>query len=89
MNEAEFRSRAIANGFADFQVKEYLSDTNVPMHTHEFAVTLLVTDGEFSLQYLDSKITFLPGECCDLPATVVHAERAGTNGAKVLLAKRI
>lgn len=89
MNEAEFRARAIASGFADFQHKEYSSDTDVPMHAHAFSVTLLVMDGEFSLQYADSKSTFLPGECCDLPATVLHAERAGPSGARVLLAKKI
>ena len=89
MTEAEFRTRAIANGFADFQHKKYSSDTDVSIHAHEFSVTLLVTEGEFALQYLDSKKTFLPGECCDLPATVLHAERAGIHGAKVLLAKKI
>ena len=89
MNEVEFRAKAIANGFEDFQEKEYSSDTNVPMHAHEFSVTLLVTHGEFALQYLDSKKDFLPGECCDLPANVVHAERAGNDGAKVLLAKKM
>ncbi|MBK7334246.1 MAG: hypothetical protein IPI87_18760 [Betaproteobacteria bacterium] len=42
MTETEFRAQAIANGFADFQVKHYASDIAGPLHTHDFAVTLLV-----------------------------------------------
>ncbi len=89
MNEVEFRVRASANGFSDFQQKEYASDTDAPLHTHEFSASLVVLEGEFSLQYSDSKATFLPGECCELAANVLHAERAGSHGAKVLLAKKM
>jgi quercetin dioxygenase-like cupin family protein len=88
MTEAEFRAQAIANGFADFQVKHYASDLDGPLHTHAFAVTLLVTEGEFALQFEDRKDVFKTGECCNLPANVMHAERAGPKGAAVLLAKR-
>lgn len=89
MNESEFRAGAIADGYADFQTREYSSGHDVPLHTHDFSVRLLVTDGEFSLQYVDSKETFLAGECCELAAGVVHAERAGATGAKVLLSKKV
>ena len=89
MNEKEFRSRAISNGFSDFQQKEYPPDTNPPLHSHEFSVTLLVTRGEFSLQFPDTKSTYSVGDYCDLPANTIHAERAGENGAGVILAKKI
>ena len=89
MTEAEFRAQAIANGFADFQTKQYASDIDVPLHTHNFAVTLLVTAGEFALQFEDRKAIFQTGECCNLAANVMHAERAGSKGAVVLLAKKV
>ena len=88
MTEAEFRAQAIANGFADFQIKQYASDIDVPLHTHNFAVTLLVTAGEFALQFEDRKDVYQTGQCCILAANVMHAERAGSKGAAVLLAKK-
>ena len=88
MTEAEFQTHATAKGFADFQVKHYASDIDGPLHTHNFAVTLLVTAGEFALQFEDRKATFQSGECCNLAANVLHAERAGSKGAVVLLAKK-
>lgn len=88
MTEAAFRAQAMANGFADFQIKHYASDIDGPLHTHDFAVTLLVTSGVFALQYEDRKDVFQAGECCNLAAHVVHAERAGPQGAVVLLAKK-
>jgi len=88
MNESEFRARATANGFADFQIKRYASDIDGPLHIHDFAVTLLVTEGEFALQFEDRKLTYQTGECCVLAANVKHAERAGSKGAVVLLAKK-
>lgn len=88
MTEAEFRAQAIANGFADVQIKHYASGIDGPLHTHNFAVTLLVTAGEFALQFEDRKAIFQTGECCNLAANVMHAERAGSKGAEVLLAKK-
>ncbi|MBK5103963.1 MAG: hypothetical protein JJE42_06925 [Burkholderiales bacterium] len=88
MTEAEFRAQAIANGFSEFQVKHYVSDLDGPLHTHDFAVTLLVTEGEFALQFEDRKAIYQTGECCNLAANVMHAERAGPKGAVVLLAKK-
>ena len=88
MTESEFRAQAIANGFADFQIKHYASDIDGPLHTHNFAVTLLVTEGEFALQFEDRKVAYQTGECCNLAANVMHAERAGAKGAVVFLAKK-
>ena len=88
MTEAEFRAQATANGFADFLVKHYASDLDEPLHTHNFAVTLLVISGEFALQFEDRKAIFQTGECYNLAANVMHAERAGAQGAVALLAKK-
>lgn len=88
MTEAEFRAQAMANGFADFQTKHYAPDIDGPLHTHDFAVTLLVAAGEFALQLEDRKESYQAGQCCNLAAKVMHAERAGPRGAVVLLAKK-
>ena len=88
MTEAEFRAQAIENGYADFILKHYASDLDGPLHTHNFAVTLLVTEGEFALQFEDRRAIFQTGECYTLAANVMHAERAGAQGAVALLAKK-
>ena len=88
MTEAEFRAQAVANGYGDFVTKHYPSDLDGPLHTHNFAVTLLVMSGEFGLQFEDRKATFQTGECYNLGANVVHAERGGAQGAVALLAKK-
>jgi quercetin dioxygenase-like cupin family protein len=88
MTEAEFRAQALANGFTDFQIKHYATDTDGPLHVHNFEVTLLVTAGEFALQFEDRKSIYQTGERCNLPANVMHAERAGSTGAEVILAKK-
>ena len=88
MTEAEFRAQAVENGFADFQYKDYASDLDIPLHRHNFAVTLLVTSGEFALQFEDRKEIFPTGVVYTLGANVLHGERAGAQGAVALLAKK-
>lgn len=88
MNEEAFRQRAREFGYGDFQTKDYVPNRDGPLHTHEFSVMLLVLGGQFGLAFEDRTVNYAPGEVCELPANVMHAERAGPAGAKVLLAKR-
>ena len=88
MEEDEFRRRLSERGYAEPEVKAYAPGTDGPMHAHEFAVSLLVLDGEFTLARPDGTTTYRPGECCDLPAGAMHTERTGTEGARVLLGKK-
>ena len=88
MNEEQFRQRAQAHGYGDFQAKDYVPGHGSPLHTHDFSVMLLVVEGEFALAFEDGTTPYRPGEICELAAHVMHAERAGPAGAKVLLAKR-
>jgi quercetin dioxygenase-like cupin family protein len=88
MNEEQFRHRAQELGYGDFQIKDYAPHRDGPLHTHEFSVMLLVVDGQFALAFEDGATNYRPGEVCELAANVMHTERAGPTGAKVLLAKR-
>ena len=89
MNEQQFRERAHALGFTEILVKEYVANRDGPLHAHDFAVMLLILEGEFALGFEDGRADYRPGELCELAAHVVHTERAGPQGAKVLLAKRL
>lgn len=88
MNEQQFRDRARQLGFGDLQVKEYAPHRDGPLHAHDFAVMLLILEGEFALAFEDGRTDYRPGDLCELAANVVHTERAGPDGARVLLAKR-
>ncbi|GAC1539147.1 MAG: hypothetical protein NVS2B4_19100 [Ramlibacter sp.] len=88
MNEEQFRQRAQEQGYGDVQIKDYAPNRDGPLHTHEFSVMLLVVGGQFSLAFENGTTDYRPGEVCDLAANVMHTERAGPSGAKVLLAKR-
>jgi quercetin dioxygenase-like cupin family protein len=88
MNEEQFRQHAQEQGYGDFQTKDYVPNSDGALHTHEFSVMLLVLDGQFALAFEDGTTDYGPGEVCELPANVMHTERAGPVGAKVVLAKR-
>lgn len=88
MNESQFRQRAQEQGHGDVQFKDYVPHHDGPLHAHGFSVMLLVVQGQFSLAFEDGQTDYRPGEICELAANVIHTERAGPNGASVLLAKR-
>ena len=88
MNEAVFRQRAQELGYGDIAYKNYPPHADGPLHTHEFGVMLLVIEGEFTLARSDEAVTYAPGGVCELAADVMHTERTGSAGARVLLGKR-
>lgn len=88
MNEEQFRQLAHDQGYGDIQTRDYVPNRDGPLHTHEFSVMLLVVDGQFTLAFEDGTADYRPGEVCELSANVMHTERAGPAGAKVLLARR-
>ena len=88
MNEEQFRQRAREQGYGEVQAKDYVPNKDGPLHTHEFSVMLLVVGGQFTLAFEDGTTNYLPGEVCELAANVMHTERTGPLGAKVLLARR-
>lgn len=88
MNDDQFRQLAGEQGYRDFQTKDYAPHSDGALHTHEFSVMLLVLQGQFALGFEDGTTHYRPGEVCELGANIMHVERSGPTGAKVLLAKR-
>jgi len=88
ITEEQLRQNASTQGYGEVEPKTYASGIDGPLHFHPFAVTLLVVEGEFALQMEDRRDTYRVGESCNLAAHVIHAERAGADGAMVLLAKK-
>ena len=88
MNEERFRQLAHEQGYGELQTKDYVPNQDGSFHAHEFSVMLWVVGGHFILAFEDGTTDYRPGEVCELAANVIHTERAGPAGAKVLLAKR-
>ncbi len=88
MLESEFRSRLEASGFPQPSDHEYLGNNDVDMHTHDFDVMLLVTEGEFELILEGESTVYSTGDTCTLKAGTLHTEKTGPAGAKALLSKR-
>ena len=88
MNEEQFRQQLMDNGFGEGEYKEFAPNTDGPMHSHDFAVMLLVVSGEFTLAKEREATTYRPGEICELAAGAQHTERTGSDGATVLLGKK-
>ena len=88
MYEEQFRERAQEAGYGDFQAKDYGPGHDGPLHTHPFSVRLRVVRGQFTLAFEDGATDYRPGDVCELGAHVLHTERAGSEGASLLLAKR-
>ncbi len=71
------------------RIKHHVPGNESPLHTHEFSVMLLVVKGHFILAFEDSTSNYRVGEVGELDANVMHTERTGPTGAKVLSAKRV
>jgi len=88
MNEQQFRQHLQSNGYGDGEIKDFEPNTDGPMHTHEFSAKLMVMSGEFTLARESGATTYGPGEICELEAGVLHTERTGSAGARVLLGRK-
>lgn len=88
MTEAQFRQLLHAKGFETPQIKEYAPETDGDMHSHDFDVMLLVQDGPFTLATETGETIYQTGDLCELNAGVLHVERTGADGARVLLGKK-
>jgi len=88
MEKDDFMKQLRDHGYADSSVKVWEPNLNADMHTHDFSVMLLVTEGVFELALEGGSTEYRPGEWCELPANTMHSERTGAAGAKGILAKK-
>ncbi len=88
MKEAEFRKKLIGTGYSAPEMAELGRGFCNEMHTHDFSAFALVVEGEFILLTQEGSIMHRPGDTCVLRAGIVHAEKAGPEGAKMLVGKK-
>lgn len=69
-------------------MREYEPNLMGELHSHEFSAMLLVLRGSFSLALEKDLVNLEPGDIYEVPAGTLHDERAGPDGAAILLAKK-
>jgi len=88
MEKDAFKQQLTDHGYDESEIKVWEPNLNADMHTHDFSVMLLVTEGVFELALEDGSTHYRPGEWCELPAGTLHSERTGADGAKGIIAKK-
>lgn len=85
---AQFESTQLAQGFDEVLERPWAPNTVVGTHSHPFAVSALVVQGELWLTVGDDTRHLQPGDRFTLARDVPHAERYGAEGAVFWVARR-
>lgn len=88
MDKPEFVEHAAKLGYGEPAMREYEPNLIGNLHTHDFSAILLVIRGAFSLALENDLVKLEPGDVYEVPAGTLHDERAGPDGAAILLAKK-
>lgn len=85
---ADFEADALARGFDEVVTREWPPSAVLETHVHPFAVEALVVRGELWLTGGETTQHLCAGERFRLGREVPHAERYGSEGATVWVARR-
>lgn len=83
-----FQAAALAQGFDEVLVREWLPDQVVGTHSHPFAVQARVVRGELWLRCGDVTSHIPAGGGFELARDLPHDERYGPEGATFWVARR-
>ncbi|MFP6707994.1 MAG: cupin domain-containing protein [Alphaproteobacteria bacterium] len=88
MDEAAFREQIKPGGYGKVSVSEYEAGYVKDTHAHDFGASVLVVDGEISVTLEDRVVTCRAGDTFSLEANISHAESVGTEGVRLLAARK-
>jgi mannose-6-phosphate isomerase-like protein (cupin superfamily) len=83
-----FAAEQRAAGCDEVVERRWQPDTVIATHTHSFAATALVVQGEMWLTVGERTQHLKPGDGFELEPEVPHAERYGPEGATYWVARR-
>jgi quercetin dioxygenase-like cupin family protein len=84
----QFAAQKRASGFDEVLERVWQPDTTLDTHTHPFAVSALVVQGEVWLTCGDQTRHLHAGDTFELDKDTPHAERYGPEGAVFWAARR-
>jgi AraC-like ligand binding domain len=85
---SQFEADARGLGFDEVLERQWAPLTVLEAHAHPFAVKALVVQGEFWLTVQEQTRHLRAGDGFELDHAVPHAERYGSEGATVWVARR-
>ncbi len=84
----QFKTDALARGCDEVLERRWTPGTVLDTHSHAFAASALVVQGEMWLTVGVDTRHLLPGDTFELERDVPHAERYGAEGATYWVARR-
>jgi len=87
MNRAEFEADLRREGY---ELREGKIEPNVhrDAHSHEFDARLFVLEGSVTLVFGSDRVTYGPGDSCNVPAGRIHEEHTEADGVRFLAGRR-
>ena len=87
MNRTEFEADLRREGY---ELREGKIDPNVhrDAHAHDFDARLFVLEGSVTLVFGSDRVTYGPGDSCNVPAGTMHEEHTEADGVRFLAGRR-
>jgi mannose-6-phosphate isomerase-like protein (cupin superfamily) len=87
MNRTEFEADLRREGY---ELREGKIDPNVhrDAHAHDFDARLFVLEGSVTLVFGSDRVSYGPGDSCNVPAGTMHEEHTEADGVRFLAGRR-
>ena len=87
MNRTEFEADLRREGY---ELREGKIEPNVhrDAHAQDFDARLFVLDGSVTLVFGSDRVTYRPGDSCNVPAGTMHEEHTEADGVRFLAGRR-
>ena len=89
MDPVTFESQLQSDGFSDIETKRLEPRPANGEHGHYFGVRGLILEGAFTITLEGLKRTYRPGEIFEVEAGRLHFEEVGSEGAKVIVGRKL
>ena len=87
MTRADFEAGLARDGY-ELREGEIKPDVHREAHAHEFDARVLVVDGSITLVFGKDRVTYGPGDWCDVPAGTMHEEHTAEAGVRYVSGRR-
>jgi quercetin dioxygenase-like cupin family protein len=87
MDRLEFEAELRRDGYSVVNAS-LTPNLRIANHCHDFDARLFVLGGEITITRDNKPETFRAGQCCEVPASRMHAERVGPEGVAYVSGRR-
>jgi quercetin dioxygenase-like cupin family protein len=87
MTRTEFEAEVRQEGY-EVQEGEIKPHVHRELHAHDFDARLFVLDGTVTLDFGPDRVTYRPGDSCNVPAGTRHAEHTEADGVRYVFGRR-